>query len=289
MTNILAFDDIFHELYADLDSESNEWPYLNNFYLNFMEDELENQEELNRSNASQWQQHQQQNQSQIVVSTSEKSVTKIGDAHYRFFHDIPDYLLPSSSSFRTAFFAELNSFRNSTHFQDLQELNILTHQTSIIYLHQQLWHGFLQAGTGQLKRQVQDLLQESTDEVSTSLSFWPQAVTSVMICQGIIQPAVDGQYKIDQETYINFVQSYLRQLEKQAKQRRLQFDTIVNRLPGYTYDVLNDRIEHYLRNEDTLTALRVHFERRIALLEYIRIDRSYQLAYFQQKPTDLLV
>jgi len=281
-TNILLFDDIFHELNDDLDTEGNEWHYLNNFYLNF-EDEIQTDEELNRSNTSQQQQHQ----SPIVVSRSKKEINKNDDDHHRFFYNIPDYLSASSSSFRATFFSELRSIYNPIDFQDLQQLNILTHQTTIIYLHDQLWHHFLQAGKGQLKQPLPQLLQHPTD--LTTLSFWPKIVTSVMISKGIIQHD-NSQDKINQDIYINFIQNYLHQLEKQARQRRLQFDTITTRLPSdYANGIINDKIEHFIRNEDSLSALRLHFERRIALLEYICIDRSYQLAYFQQKPTNLQV
>ncbi len=258
---------------------------MNNFYLNF-EDEIQIHEELNQSNTSQRrrQQQQQQHQSPIVVSTSEKKINE--NKNHPFFYDIPDYLSASSSSFRTAFFTELRNY-NPIDFQDLQQLSILAHQTSIIHLHEQLWHCFLQTGKGQLKQSIQQLLQHHTD--LTTVSFWPKIVTSVMISKGIIHHD-NRQDKIDQHIYINFVQNYLHQLEKQAKQRRLQFDTITNRLPPYyAKGILNDKIEHFLRNEDSLSAIRFHFQRRIALLEYICIDRSYQLAYFQQKPTNLQV
>jgi hypothetical protein len=264
MTNTLSFDDIFHELNDDLDIEANEWPYLNNFYLNF-EDEIQNAEELNRTNTSQRQQHHH---------------------HHRFFYDIPDYLSVSSSSFRTAFFSELRSLYNPIKFQDLQQLAILTHQLSIIRLHQQLWYCFLQSGKGQLKQPVQPLSRHPTD--FTTLSFWPKIVTSVMISKGIIHH-INSQDKIDQDIYINFVQNYLHQLEKQANQCQRQFDIIKKCLPDYVDTELNDKIDHFIQKEESIMAMRLHVQTRIALLEYISIDRSYQWAHFQQKPTNLQV
>jgi len=272
----VEFDDIFHEFNEDLDAEANEWRYLNHFYLHFGD------ETLNRSHPSpqQQQQQQQQHSTAAVVSTLEKENHRQHDAH-EYFYGIPDYLSVSDSSFRVAFFCELRSYTNPMDFQDLQQLALLTHQTTIIYLHEQLWRCFLQAGQGQLKQQfVQSVLSKDHSDM-TALSFWPPLVTVVMKSNGILQP----------EMYIYFIQNYLNQLEKQARLRRTQFDTILNRLLS-TDDVrraFSDKIEDFLRRDESLSAMRFHYQRRIALLEYIFIDRAYQLAYLQEKPTDLQV
>ncbi len=106
-----------------------------------------------------------------------------------------------------------------------------------------------------------------------------------MISQGIMN--VNKQYKIAQDIYIKFIENYLQQLERQANQYRYQFDTIKNCLPDYAHTI-DDKIKHFVQNEG-LIGMRLHFEMRIALIEYICLDRTYQLEYFQEKPANLQV
>jgi hypothetical protein len=278
MTHTLSFDDIFHELNVDLETDANDW-HLNNFYINF-EDEIPDNEELNTLTPD----HQQR---QHQFNSENKRNKNKPDDHHLVFHEIPDYLLISSSSFQVAFFSELRNLFNPMNFEDLQQLNHLTHQMSIIHLHQQLWNRFLKSGTGQFKQRVQlppsSLLQDNTN---LTVSFWPQVVTSVMISKGIIN-VNNQQNQINQDIYINFIQKYLQQLETKWDECQFQFDTIKNRLQGY-YEGLNDKIDHFVRTEG-LVAMRLHFQTRIALNEYICLDRSFQLQYFQQNPTHLQV
>ena len=250
-------DDVFHELKDDLEKEANDY-HLNLFYLNF-EDEI--------------QEHRSQ------CSAASKSISK----HIHFsFYEIPDYLSSSNLSFQATFFSELRSYFNPIDFTDLQQLSILTHQMSIIHLHQQLWHRCLQSGTSQLKPRDQLLLQHHADEI---LSFWPDMVISVMISKGLID--INRQNNIDQNVYINFIQKYLQQLEKKVNQCRFEFDTIKNRVPSYTH-ALNDKIEQFVQKEG-LQPIRLHFQTRMALIEYICFDRWYQWEYLQQKSTHLQV
>jgi hypothetical protein len=267
------FDDIFHELNDDLEKEAIDW-HLNHYYINF-EDKIQD-EPLNASSKSQSQ----------IGSTLGKKINTSDDG--LFFHTIPDYLSASNLSFRATFLSELRSYFNPIDFQDLQQLAMLTHQMSILHLHQEFWQRLLQSGTGQLQQRVQPSTSSSSqyNNIDKTLSFWPEIVTSVMISQGIIN-VNHRQDEIDQDIYVNFVRNYLDQLEKKVNQCRLQFNTIKNSLPNYS-DILDDKIDHFIQKEG-LIGMQLHFQTRIAFIKYICHDRSYQLEYFQQKPTNLQV
>ena len=275
MANTLSFDDIFHELNNELETEANDF-HLNNFYINF-DAEIQNKE-LNQSGKY----HERQSQSQLVSRTSDNKIHKADD--HLFFHEIPDYLLAFSLSFQATFLPELRSISNPIDFQDLQQLAFLTHQMSIIHLHEQLWYRYLQAGKGQLKQREESFSSQYNTDITLSLRS--DIVITVMMSKGIIN-AANRQDKISQDIYVNFVQNYLYQLEQKSNQCRFQYDTIKNRLPYYT-DALKDKIDHFIQKEE-LAVMQLHFQARIALLEYVCFDRSYQMAYFQQKPTPLQV
>ncbi|CAF1471345.1 unnamed protein product [Adineta steineri] len=260
MTNTIVFDNILRELNDDLEIEGKEYN-LNQFYLNFKNERQENK----------------RNQSQSI-STSEKPIMKEKDL---FFLDISNYLSTSNSTLGATFLPELRSYFQPIDFQDLQQLCMLTYQMSIIHLHQQLWHRFLQSSKDQLK--LQEQISLLSDSFQISLSFYPEIVTSLMISQGIID--VNKQDAIEPTIYIQFIKNYLQELEEKVKQYRIQFDTLKNSLPNHT-ETLVDKIDHFVQKEG-LIPMQLHFQARIALDKYISIDRSYQLEYFQQKPTDL--
>ena len=278
-TNAVLFVDTFHGLNEDLDIEVKQWPFLNMFYLNFDEMKIDSNEALSTS------QQQVKHQSSKVITTAAKKDIE------QYFYDIPDYLSASNSDFLPTFFCELRNFPNPVDFQDIQELAVLTHQSFIIHSHQQLWHCFLQAGKGLLPQQR--FIQDHTNFTAT-LSFWPQIVTSIMIDKGILPPNhINNDHssnnRQEQSIYINFIQNYLQQLEEQAKQHKLKFQTILKRLPCHSHETTANKIERLVTSEESRSALQLHFQRRIALFEYVCTDRSYQLAYFQEKPTDIQV
>ena len=255
------------------------------FYLDFDEEQVESNEASNTS-----QQQAKPQSSTVVATVAKKKIEK--NADHRYFYDIPDYLSESNTNFTIRFFSELRYFRNPIDFKDLQELAVLTHQTFIIHSHQKLWHCFLQTGQGLLSQQR--FIPDHTNFTAT-LSFWPQIVTSIMMAKGILPSNNNDNNndhqsnRQDQNIYINFIQNYLHQLEQQAKQRELKFYTILKRLTTYSDQTIAERIEACVTSEESRFALQLHFKRRIALLEYICTDRSYQVAYFQEKPTDMQV
>ncbi|CAF4285090.1 unnamed protein product [Adineta steineri] len=152
---------------------------------------------------------------------------------------------------------------------------------SIIHLHQQLWQQFLQSCKDQLKLQEQVSLL--SDSFQINLFFYPETVTSIMISQGIID--INQQDTIEPHIYIQFIKNYLQELKEKVKQCRIQFDTLKNSLPNHT-NTLVDKIDCFVQKEG-LIPMQLHFQARIALHKYISIDQSYQLEYFQHKPTDL--
>ncbi|CAF1336804.1 unnamed protein product [Adineta steineri] len=261
--NTIIFDNILRELDDDLDIEGKEYN-LNQFYLDFRNKTSEN--DLNNQSQSQ------------PISTSEKSLTAEKDF---FFLDIPNYLSVTNSTLGATFLPELRSYFQPIDFQDLQQLCMLTYQMSIIHLHQQLWERFLQSSKDQSKLQEQVSLL--SDSCQINLSFYPEIVTSIMISQGIID--VNKQDTIKPNIYIQFIKNYLHELEEKMKQCRIQFDTLKNSLPNHT-ETLADKIDHFVQKEG-LIPMQLHFQARIALHKSISIDRSYQLEYFQHKPTDL--
>ncbi|CAF1265411.1 unnamed protein product [Adineta steineri] len=263
MTNTIVFDGILRELNDDLEIEGKEYN-LNNIYLNFNNENLAN--DLHNQSQSQ------------SISTAEKRITKEKDL---FFLDIPNYLSASNSILGATFLPELRSYFQPIDFQDLQHLCMLTYHISIIHLHQQLWQRFLQSCKDQLKLQEQVSLLSDNSQIN--LSFYPETVTSIMISKGIID--INQQDTIEPNIYIQFIKNYLQELKEKVKQYQIQFDTLKNSLPNDT-DTFVNKIDGFVQNEG-LIPMKLHFQARIALDKYISIDRSYQLEYFQQKPTDL--
>jgi hypothetical protein len=282
MSNTNSFQETFLELENDLDLEAKEWR-VNKFYLDF-DDDIEEFASSNRSSTDSSQ------QSSPVVPISVKKRKQTDDP--RLFSNVPDYLSLDNRSFQSEFLLELcHTAANSIDFSDLQHLAFLHHQMTILTLHQQLWYRFLQSGTGYLTKLEHLAFPSSSSSLSRhiagmTVSFWPKLVTSIMTSKGLIN--INRQDPMDQDIYIHFVQNYLHQLETQINQRRAQINTIKHCLP-YCLKRLMDKTDQFVQKEDNLVAMRIHFQTRIALLEYINIDRSYQWQYLQEKPTQLQV
>lgn len=274
-----SFEDTFHELDNDLDLEANEWR-VNQFYLDF-DDGTEGFQPSNRSSTNSSQ------HSSPVVSKSVKKRKQTEDP--RLFSHIPDYLSLDNRSFQAEFRLELCHTENSIDFSDLQHLAFLTHQMTILHLHQQLWCRCLQSGAGHLKKlEHLPLLSASLLRHIAVLNvpFWPKLVTSVMKAKGMIN--INRQDPMDEDIHISFVQNYLHQLEKQINRRRAQLSTIKHCLP-HCLRRLTEKTDQFVQKEDYIAAMRIQFQTRIALIEFINIDRSLQWQYLQEKPTQLQV
>lgn len=277
MANTLVFDDIFLELQNELETDGHNW-HINNIYVNF-------EKELRDKELNQIMIHSQQDQFQITSTSNKYSNKTTKDC--LFFYKLPDYLLASNRSFQATFFPELRRTFNPLDFQDLQQLAILTRQISIIHQYQQLWHYFLQCGTGQIRPRERPLLSRCT--IEKQLSFWPQIVTSILMSEEIIPQVEDQQNEeIDQNIYINFIQNYLDQLHKKMNLCRHQFNTIKSRIQNYS-DILINKIDHFIQNQSDILTIKFHVQTKIALIKYSYSDRSYQWEFGKQKPTKLQV
>ena len=273
---MVSFDDTFHELDHDLDMEANEWR-VNNFYLDF-EDDMKQFQSSSKNLL-------QQSSPVVPVSVKKRKQTE----NCGSFSHIPDYLSFDNHSFQSEFIFELCYTSNSIDFSGLQHLAFLIHQITILQLHQELWCRLLQSGAGYLKKLEHLPLPSSSllrHIAGLTVPFWPKLVTSVMNSKGITN--INGQDPMDQDIYINFIQNYLHQLEKQINQRRAQLNTIKHSLP-HGLRRLMDKTDQFVQKEESIVAMRNHFKTRLALLEFIHIDRSYQWQYLQEKPTQLQV
>ena len=272
MAHTFAYDDIFHDLLDDLETEIKDL-HLDDLYENF--------EAYYTSHTG--------NDNQFVLETKQQTTTTsnreeeeeeedIDDNKIFSNENIPHYLLESNSSFQVAFFSYLRAIYHPINSKDLQQLAILTHHMSIINLHQKLWYCYLKFGNNQLKKPyTQHIISPAAFQI---IPTYPKIIQAILISK-------DKLNVNNYEIYIRFIEKYLQYLDNKEKQYRTQFNTIKKRISNYT-NVLNDKIDEYVRKQGVLVQ-QLYYELKIALMEYISNDQFYQFDFFQQHPTETQV
>jgi hypothetical protein len=191
---------------------------------------------------------------------------------------IPDCLLSSSASFRTAFFGQLQPYQHALNPVVLEQLTILTYRMSIINFHQQLWDMYLKSGTGQIE--IVDPALENDGRVV--LRYWPPLISPFLRTKGPIQ--ITSNDELDRAKRADLVKQYLAQLDNRTKQYQVQFEAIKNEMPHYS-DGLLQNIQRFVRKQ-TLTMVKTYFETVIALIKHDYVDRLLQLRFRQEKPNE---
>ena len=191
---------------------------------------------------------------------------------------IPDCLLSSSVSFRTAFFGQLQPYQHALNPVVLEQLTVLNYRISIINFHQQLWDMYLKAGTGQIE--IVDPSRQS--EGSAVLHYWPPLISPFLRTKASIQ--ITNNDELDHRRRADLVKRYLVQLDDRAKQYQVQFEAIKNEMPQNSEGLLRN-IERFVRKQ-TLSTVKTYFETVIALIKHDYMDRLLQLGFGQEKPNE---
>ena len=191
---------------------------------------------------------------------------------------IPDCLLSSSASFRTAFFGQLQPYQHALNPVVLEQLTILTYRMSIINFHRQLWDMYVKSGTGQIEI-IDPALQ---NEGSAVLHYWPPLVSPFLRTKASIQ--ITSNDDLDHGRRTDLVKRYLAQLDDRTKQYQVQFEAIKNEMPHYSEGLLHN-IERFVRKQ-TLSTVKTYFETVIALIKHDYMDRLLQLRFRQEKPNE---
>jgi hypothetical protein len=191
---------------------------------------------------------------------------------------IPDCLLSSSASFRTAFFGQLQPYEHALNPVVLEQLTVLVYRMSIINFHQQLWDMYLKSGTGQIE--IVDPALENDGRVV--LRYWPPLISPFLRTKASIQ--ITSNDELDRAKRADLVKQYLAQLDNRTKQYQVQFEAIKNEMPHYS-DGLLQNIQRFVRKQ-TLSMVKTYFETVIALIKQDYMDRLLQLRFRQEKPNE---
>jgi hypothetical protein len=191
---------------------------------------------------------------------------------------IPDCLLSSSVSFRTAFFGQLQPYQHALNPVVLEQLTVLTYRMSIINLHRQLWDMYLKSGTGQIE--IIDPARQN--DGSAVLHYWPPLISPFMRTKASIQ--ITSNDDLDHKRRTDLVKRYLAQLDDRTKQYQVQFEAFKNEMPHYSDGLLHN-ITRFVRKQ-TLPTVKTYFETVIALIKQDYVDRLLQLRFGQEKPNE---
>lgn len=192
---------------------------------------------------------------------------------------IPDCLLSSSASFRTAFFGQLQPDQQTSSHVVLEQLTVLNYRMSIIHLHRQLWDMYLQSGTGQIE--IFDAALEN--DGSAVLHYWPPLISPFLRTKASIQITSNDE-RGDQAKRIDRVKRYLAHLDDRTKQYQVQLEAIKNEMPHCSEGLLHN-IARFVRKE-TLSTVKTFFETVIALIKHDYKDRLLQVRFRQEKPNE---
>ena len=191
---------------------------------------------------------------------------------------IPDCLLSSSASFRTAFFGQLQPYEHALNPVVLEQLTVLNYRMSIISFHQQLWDMYLKSGTGQI-----DIFDPALqNEGRVVLRYWPPLISPFLRTKPSIQITSDGS--LDDNKRTDLVKRYLVQLNDRTKEYQVQFEAIKNEMP-HCFEGLLRNIARFVRQQ-TLSVVKTYFETVIALIKHDYMDRLLQLRFRQEKPNE---
>ena len=191
---------------------------------------------------------------------------------------IPDCLMSSSASFRTAFFGQLQPYQHALNPVMLEQLTVINYRISIINCHQQLWDMYLRAGTGQI-----DIIDPARqNEGRVVLRYWPPLISPFLRTKASIQ--ITSNDDLDHGRRAGLVKRYLAQLEDRTKQYQVQFEAIKKEMPHYSEGLLHN-IERFVRTQ-TLSTVKTYFDTVIALIKHDYMDRLLQLRFREEKPNE---
>ena len=191
---------------------------------------------------------------------------------------IPDCLLSSNASFRTAFFGELQPYQHALNPVVLEQLTVINYRISIINFHKQLWDMYLKSGTGQI-----EIIDPSRqNEGSAVLHYWPPLISPFMRTKASMQ--ITSNDELDHGRRAALVKRYLGQLDDRTKQYQVEFEAIKKEMPHYSEGLLHN-IERFVRKQ-TLSTVKTYFETVIALIKHDYMDRLLQLRFGEEKPNE---
>jgi hypothetical protein len=194
---------------------------------------------------------------------------------------IPNYLTKGNKSFKHMIYQILSTMKIATttkNMDDLRQIAILNYKIMIIQIYQFLWTAYIKSGMGQL-------IDQSKEKVSiiypTNLSIWPKDIKTMI--QAI---KMDKKANVEQEHYLEFVNSHLSELDNHLKKYQIELNTKVNHFQGYKSTIQID-IEKYL--EPHLHSFRMEIEHKLELIHYDYHIQALKIEYFRHKSNDFQV
>ncbi|CAF3734723.1 unnamed protein product [Rotaria sordida] len=165
---------------------------------------------------------------------------------------------------------------------DLQYLAVLTHKLSVVNYQRKLWNVYLKCGTCLFseRKELQGYQQETT---TRTLCIWPFPVTSMIIAQHYND--IIHENEITYDIYVDFIKKNLFQLDTKATLYKYEFNATKHRIETGS-DKLTHKIDDFVQKNHQVTAVRLHFEARMELAEYVYLDQVLQFKFFQEKPNE---
>ncbi|CAF4346625.1 unnamed protein product, partial [Adineta steineri] len=167
---------------------------------------------------------------------------------------IPDYLMKRNKVFKQLIYETLTTMSISTstnNMEDLRKIAISIYKIMVIQTYQLLWAAYLKSGMRQL------IIPSKTQRAySTMLPIWPKEIKLLLQADKHVN---------ENETYFNFINAQLHELDDQLKQNQMKLNIKANHFQGYTLSIQNI-IETYI--EQHLHCLRMEIEHKIELIQY---------------------
>ncbi|CAF1473942.1 unnamed protein product [Adineta steineri] len=183
---------------------------------------------------------------------------------------IPDYLMKRNKVFKQLIYETLTTMSISTstnNMEDLRKIAISIYKIMVIQTYQLLWAAYLKSGMRQL------IIPSKTQRAySTMLPIWPKEIKLLLQADKHVN---------ENETYFNFINAQLHELDDQLKQNQMKLNIKANHFQGYTLSIQNI-IETYI--EQHLHCLRMEIEHKIELIQYDYHIQILKLEYLRHKP-----
>ncbi|CAF1618529.1 unnamed protein product, partial [Rotaria sordida] len=116
-----------------------------------------------------------------------------------------------------------------------------------------------------------------------TLCIWPFPVTSMIIAQHYND--IIHENEITYDIYVDFIKKNLFQLDAKATLYKYEFNATKHRIETGS-DKLTHKIDDFVQKNHQVTAVRLHFEARMELAEYVYLDQVLQFKFFQEKPNE---
>ncbi|CAF1440959.1 unnamed protein product [Adineta steineri] len=155
---------------------------------------------------------------------------------------IPDYLMKRNKVFKQMIYETLStrSIPTSTNnMEDLRKIAILIYKSMVIQTYQLLWAAYLKSGMGQL------IIPSKTQRsYSSILPIWPKEIKILF---------QSDKHKNENETYFNFINGQLHELDDQLKRNQKELNIKANHFQDYTLSIqkiIETYIEQHLHSLD---------------------------------------